>query len=296
MINIYTDGSCDGNPGKGGWAAIITNDDKRTVVSGNEAHTTNNRMELTAVIKGLEASPKGFEVTVFSDSQYVVNTMNRNWKRKANNDLWEQLDMLGTTRNVKWKWIKGHSGHPENEEANRIAGLQSGVVGRTDYSNIGTEGFTHLDEQGQVRMVDVGNKSISSRSAVAKAFVRMKSEIIRMILNGDIPKGDVLACARLAGIMAAKQTSSLIPLCHPIELNQVKIDLDCDESRHGIEVIATVSTNARTGVEMEALTAVTISSLTIYDMCKSVDKGIFIEEIMLVSKHGGKSGDYIRDV
>ena len=132
MINIYTDGSCDGNPGKGGWAAIITNDDKRTVVSGNEGHTTNIRMELRTVIKGLEASPKGFEVTVFSDSQYVVNTMNRNWKRKANNDLWEQLDILGTTRNVKWKWIKGHSGHPENEEANRIAGLQSGVVGRTD--------------------------------------------------------------------------------------------------------------------------------------------------------------------
>jgi cyclic pyranopterin phosphate synthase len=221
--------------------------------------------------------------------------MNKNWKRKVNNDLWEQLDMLATARNIKWKWIKGHSGHPENEEANRIAGLQSGVIGRADYSDLTIEGLTHLDEHGQVRMVDVGNKSISSRSAVAKAFVRMESGIIRMILDGEIPKGDVLACARLAGIMAAKQTSSLIPLCHPIELNQVKIDLDCDELRHGIVVRATVSTNARTGVEMEALTAVTISSLTIYDMCKSLDKSISIEEIILISKRGGKSGDYQRD-
>ena len=187
-LKIYTDGACSGNPGKGGWAAIIFDDDEnQTKISGNEKNTTNNRMELTAVIKGLEASPKGFEVTVFSDSQYVVNTMNRNWKRKANNDLWEQLDMLGTTRNVKWKWIKGHSGHPENEEANRIAGLQSGVVGRTDYSNIGTEGFTHLDEQGQVRMVDVGNKSISSRSAVAKAFVRIFKSVFETFQKEVLP-------------------------------------------------------------------------------------------------------------
>ena len=295
MINIYTDGSCEGNPGKGGWAAIIIDDEKRAVISGNEYYSTNNRMELTAAIKGLEAAPEGSEVTVFSDSQYLVNTMNRNWKRKANNDLWNKVDILVTTHDVKWKWIKGHSGHPENEEADRIAGLQSGIVEGEHYSDLVTSRLTHLDEQGRVNMVDVGNKIISKRSAIAKAFVNMESGIIRMILDGGIPKGDVLACARLAGIMAAKHTSSLIPLCHPIQLNQVKIDLDCDESRNGIEVRATVTTDARTGVEMEALTAVTIASLTIYDMCKSLDKSISIEEIMLVSKRGGKSGDYQRD-
>ena len=130
MINIYTDGSCQGNPGRGGWAAIVVDDEGRRVLSGSEMRTTNNRMELVAAIRGLDSVPRDASATVHSDSQYLVNTMTRNWKRKANVDLWAQLDTLTSSREVKWQWVRGHAGHPENEEANTIAGREAGVAKR----------------------------------------------------------------------------------------------------------------------------------------------------------------------
>jgi ribonuclease HI len=121
MIEIYTDGACLGNPGPGGWAAVMVEGGSRQTVQGGEAQTTNNRMEILAVIKGLEAIPESGEATVFSDSQYVINTMTRNWKRKANLDLWERLDAEAGKHRVKWRWVRGHVGHPLNEMADKLA-------------------------------------------------------------------------------------------------------------------------------------------------------------------------------
>ena len=153
--------------------------------------------------------------------------------------------------------------------------------------------LTHLDERGQASMVDVGHKPDTQREAVARGFVAMQPETLALIRDGLVTKGDVLATARLAGIMGAKSTPHLIPLCHPIPLNQVVVDLEIDEGRSGIHVTATARTEAKTGVEMEALTAVSIAALTIYDMCKSADRGMHIEDIRLVRKLGGKSGDIV---
>ena len=153
--------------------------------------------------------------------------------------------------------------------------------------------LTHLDEAGRANMVDVGWKPDTDREAVARGFVSMLPETLRLIKDGLVKKGDVLATARLAGIMAAKQTSHLIPLCHPIPLNQVEVDLDLDDGRVGVRISATARTTAKTGVEMEALTAVSVAALTLYDMCKSVDRGMRIQDIRLVKKTGGKSGDIL---
>ena len=153
--------------------------------------------------------------------------------------------------------------------------------------------LTHLDEQGQASMVDVGAKEVTQREAVARGFVAMQPETLRLINEGMVKKGDVVATARLAGIMGAKRTPDLIPLCHPIPLDQVTVELEPDESRSGIHVTATARTSARTGVEMEALTAVSVAALTLYDMCKSVDRGMRIQDVRLVRKLGGKSGDLV---
>ena len=153
--------------------------------------------------------------------------------------------------------------------------------------------LTHLDEQGQASMVDVGWKPDTVREAVAKGYVSMQPETLRLIKDGLMKKGDVLATARLAGIMGAKQTPQLIPLCHPIPLNQVIVDLEVDNERIGVQITATAKTEAKTGVEMEALTAVSIAALTLYDMCKSVDRGMRIQDIRLVRKSGGKSGEIV---
>ena len=154
-------------------------------------------------------------------------------------------------------------------------------------------GLTHLDEQGRAGMVDVGRKPDTEREAVARGFVAMKPETLQLIKDGLVKKGDVLTTARLAGIMGAKSTAQLIPLCHPIPLNHVAVDLELDEVRGGIHVEATAKTEAKTGVEMEALTAVSIAALTLYDMCKSVDRGMRIQDIRLVRKRGGKSGEIV---
>ena len=153
-------------------------------------------------------------------------------------------------------------------------------------------GLTHFDAQGQAHMVDVSEKAHTDRIAVAEGYVRMTPETLDMITEGRAKKGDVLSVARLAGIMGAKKTSELIPLCHPLPITKVALELSADPERPGVRVEATVKTSGQTGVEMEALTAVATACLTIYDMVKAVEKGMVIEDIRLVLKDGGKSGRY----
>ncbi len=152
--------------------------------------------------------------------------------------------------------------------------------------------LTHLDAQGQAQMVDVSGKVQTVRQAVAEAKVRMLQTTFQAIQAGNLPKGDVLGTARLAGIMAAKQTSALIPLCHPLPIQKIEVQITPDAQLPGYIVRATVKTKAETGVEMEALTAVSVAALTLYDMAKALEKSIIIESICLISKTGGKSGDY----
>lgn len=152
--------------------------------------------------------------------------------------------------------------------------------------------LTHIDIQGQAQMVDVSSKEITKRQAVAAAQVRMKTATFETIEAGNAPKGDVLGTARLAGIMAAKQTAQLIPLCHPLPLHKVEVQVEADPQLPGYQIQASVTTKAETGVEMEALTAVSVAALTLYDMAKALEKSIQIESIRLLSKTGGKSGDY----
>ena len=152
--------------------------------------------------------------------------------------------------------------------------------------------LTHFDEQGASRMVDVGNKEITDRVAVAHAKVIMKPETFRLVMDKKIQKGDVFEVARVAGIMAAKQTFTLIPMCHPLNLTSVKIDYT-NNSVNEIDIFSEVRVTGKTGVEMEAITAATVCAITIYDMCKSVDKGMVISDIHLVKKSGGKSGTFV---
>lgn len=153
-------------------------------------------------------------------------------------------------------------------------------------------GLTHFDASGQAHMVDVSEKDITDRIAVAEGYVKMRPETLDLITEGRTKKGDVLSVARLAGIMGAKQTANLIPLCHPLPIAKVALQLTADPDRPGIRVEATVKTTGQTGVEMEALTAVTTACLTIYDMVKAVEKSMVIEDIRLVLKDGGKTGRY----
>ena len=150
--------------------------------------------------------------------------------------------------------------------------------------------FTHFDGDGNAHMVDVGSKPASARRAIVKGHVKMDSATLKMICDGTAKKGDVLAVARLAGIMGAKQTAALIPLCHPMGLDHVSIDFDTDKKLPGVIITATCNVTAATGVEMEAMTAVSIAALTIYDMCKAFDRGMVIGAIRLTHKSGGKSG------
>ena len=151
--------------------------------------------------------------------------------------------------------------------------------------------LTHLDEQGRARMVDVGWKPVTDREAVARGAVQMQPETLRLIQEGLVKKGDVLTIAQLAGIMGAKRTAELIPLCHPLPLNKVDVELEPDAAGSRVNITATASTSGKTGVEMEALTAVTVAALAVYDMCKAVDRGMQIGSVRLVRKRGGQSGD-----
>lgn len=162
--------------------------------------------------------------------------------------------------------------------------------------------LTHVDESGAARMVDVGDKDVTHRVAVATGFIAMLPATLELIVGGDAPKGDVLAAARIAGIMAAKRTSDLIPMCHPLAITHASVELSpvraqdaAGDGRTGIAITATVATDGKTGIEMEALTAAAIAGLTIYDMCKAVDRGMVLSDVALLSKEGGKSGTWTRE-
>ena len=323
-FDIYTDGSCSGNPGPGGWAAVIEHDGETTRLSGGERSTTNNRMEIMAAIKGLEAAPPGATAVVHSDSEYLVKTMTKGWKRNVNRDLWEQLDLTVAKRNVDFRWVRGHSGHPQNEEADRLAvqAMQAAANGDTSSDSLSPResdslspwervrvgvspspgasdapaegGLTHIDPHGNARMVDVGGKPDSARTAIASGVVAMLPETLSLIIEGRAEKGDVFTVARIAGINAAKHTWELIPLAHQVPLSHVSVDFQpepgADIAR--VRITAQARTTAKTGVEMEALTAVSVAALTVYDMCKAVDRGMTIEGVRLVEKTGGAHGDY----
>lgn len=152
--------------------------------------------------------------------------------------------------------------------------------------------FTHFDGEGNARMVDVSAKAVTERTATAKGSVFMQAETMNLIMQGGVKKGDVLSVAQLAGIMGAKKTADLIPLCHPLSLDAVNLELSCDPDRDAVDITATCRLQGRTGVEMEALTAVSVAALTVYDMCKAVDRGMRIADIRLIRKAGGKSGTF----
>ncbi|MBR0405393.1 MAG: cyclic pyranopterin monophosphate synthase MoaC [Eggerthellaceae bacterium] len=160
--------------------------------------------------------------------------------------------------------------------------------------------LTHIDEKGDVRMVDVSAKPDTERIAIAEGFISMKPSTLALIVEGKAAKGDVLACARVAGVMAAKQTSSLIPMCHPLSITKAKVECtpvfegERDDERVGIHVITTCGVTGKTGIEMEALTAASVACLTIYDMCKAVDRGMEITDVRLLRKDGGKTGLWLR--
>ncbi len=155
--------------------------------------------------------------------------------------------------------------------------------------------LTHLDAQGRAAMVDVSDKPVSERTATARCTVLMQPKTISLIRGGAVEKGDVLSVARLAGIMGAKRTPDLIPLCHPLNPTSIEVDLSVDATRNAVDINATVKVDGKTGVEMEALTAATIAALTVYDMVKAVDRGTTITNVRLVHKAGGKSGEYRAD-
>lgn len=266
MFKLYTDGACLN--GKTGWAAVIVEGDEKTYLKDKGTENTSNRIELQAAIKGLSYIPKGSEVIVYSDSLYLVNTMLGKWKRKANLDLWQELDRLSMERKVKWQWAKRDE-YPELKEAHQLAERMALGEG--------------------VKMVDISPKPITEREATAKAIVRMKPTTLSSIKKGEISKGDVIALAQIAGIMGAKKTAELIPLCHPILIEDIQVEVIPNERESLIEIRAKVKGEGKTGMEMEALTAVAVSALTVYDMCKSIDPAMSME-IKLIKKSGGKSG------
>jgi cyclic pyranopterin phosphate synthase len=156
-------------------------------------------------------------------------------------------------------------------------------------------GFTHFDQAGNAAMVDVSGKAVTARTATARARVVMEPATLVMIQQGSAKKGDVLGVARLAGIMGAKRTADLIPLCHPLPITSAKVDLEVDAAANAVEITATVRTSGQTGVEMEALTAASVAALTVYDMCKAVDRSMRIEGLRVTHKAGGKSGEFSQD-
>lgn len=155
--------------------------------------------------------------------------------------------------------------------------------------------LTHIDDNGAARMVDVGEKEVTRRSASAQAIVSMQPETLSLILSGGMPKGDVFACARIAGIMAAKRTWELIPMCHPLPIEGIEMEIT-PISDTDVRIVSTLRCTHKTGIEMEALTAASVAALTLYDMCKAVDRGMVIRDVMLLRKSGGKSGDFCREV
>tara|TARA_E500000081_G_C6073446_1_gene324121 strand:- start:28 stop:900 length:873 start_codon:yes stop_codon:yes gene_type:complete len=290
MINIYTDGACSVNPGVGGWGAVIIYDSgMEEKIYGSDPETTNNRMEITAVIKSLEKVNEKNSIKIYSDSTYVINTITKNWKRNANNDLWDALDKLLEGRDIQWEWVKGHSGDKYNDIADKLA-----VDAITSLKKNNSKELSHLDSEGKIKMVDVSGKGITSRTAVVSGKVVMKKETLEIIKKGELKKGDIFTLSRTAGITAVKSTPTLIPLCHTIPLSEIKIEINVDEELPGLVVKCTTKADWKTGVEIEAFTGVSITCVTIYDMCKAVDKSAYITDVKLLEKYGGASGDYSR--
>ena len=298
MFEVYTDGAYNPVLDQGGWAAVVVKDGQKRLFSGTVKQTTNNRMEITAALEGIIKTPQGAEVTIYTDSQYLFGCMAKGWKRKANTDLFEKLDAAVHQRKVKWQWIRGDDGNPFHKQAHNRACALAGLDERASPSGKQAEPakalvagkLTHLDAAGRPKMVDVTEKPDTEREAIAKGRVVMKAATLDLIKKGAVAKGEVLSVAQLAGIMAAKQTPHLIPLCHPLLIGEVKVEFELDEKNSAIDITATVKSTGKTGVEMEALTATAVAALTIYDMCKAVDRGMQIENIRLVRKSGGKSG------
>jgi cyclic pyranopterin phosphate synthase len=292
MIEIYTDGAYNPVLGQGGWGAVIVENSQKQVFSGMAKKTTSNRMEITAALEGVLRTPQGSEVVVYTDSQYLFGCVTKGWQRRANRDLWEELDVAVSQRKVHWQWIDQSARNSFHKEAHALATnlASQGETLRPLLRTVVAGEVTHIDEHGRPRMVDISAKSDTQREAVAKGVVRMQPSTLDRLKKGEVAKGDVLAVAQLAGIMAAKQTPHLIPLCHPILIADVKVEFSLDEASNTVEITTTVKSTGKTGVEMEALTATAVTALTIYDMCKAVDRSLKIENIRLVRKSGGKSG------
>jgi cyclic pyranopterin phosphate synthase len=292
MIQIYTDGAYNPVLRQGGWGAVIVENSQKQVFSGMAKRTTSNRMEITAALEGVWRTPKGVELVIYTDSQYLFGCMARGWQRRANRDLWEQLDEAVNQRKVHWEWVDQSAKNAFHKKAHDLAtnlASQKERLKPVTRTKVAGE-LTHIDAAGRPRMVDVSEKPDTQREAVAKGVVRMQASTLDRIKKGQMAKGDVLAVAQLAGIMAAKETPHIIPLCHPILIGDIKVEFSLDEANSTVEITITVKSTGKTGVEMEALTATAITALTIYDMCKAVDRSMKIENIRLVKKSGGKSG------
>jgi len=300
LIEIYTDGANNPILSQGGWGAVILEDGQKRVFSGMVKKTTSNRMEITAALEGISQTPQDAEVTIYTDSQYLFGCMAKGWQRRANRDLWEKLDAAVAQRRVRWQWIERDNNNPAHQKAHALA---TGLTGQGEAlpsipaagqaapleAPVGDE-LTHVDALGRPKMVDITEKPDTQRQAVAEGRVKMKAATLDRLKKGEMPKGDVLTVAQLAGIMAAKQTPQIIPLCHPLLIGEVKIEFALDEAASTVSITAMVKSTGKTGVEMEALTAAAVAALTIYDMCKAIDRGIQIENIRLIRKSGGKSG------
>jgi cyclic pyranopterin phosphate synthase len=300
MVEVYTDGAFNPALDQGGWGAVIIKDGQKQVFSGADRKTTSNRMEITAALEGIGQTPQDSEVVVYTDSQYLFGCMTKGWQRRANRDLWEKLDVTVIRRRVRWHWIERNDTNPFHQEAHNLAtnlARQSENLPPVSFQEQKPQQrapymdeLTHMDPLGRPRMVDVTEKADTQREAVARCLVRMKASTFDMLTKGNMPKGDVLAVAQLAGIMAAKQTPNLIPLCHTLLIGSTRVEFSLDKKESIVEITATVKSMGKTGVEMEALTATVVTALTVYDMCKAVDRGIQIESIRLIRKSGGKSG------
>ena len=300
MIEIYTDGAYNPVLGQGGWGAVVVESGQKRVFSDMAKKTTSNRMEITAALEGVLHTPQNSEVVVYTDSQYLFGCVTKGWQRKANRDLWDQLDEAVGHRKVHWQWIDQSVKNRFHKEAHAVAtslASQAEMLRPVTLEQQKPQPeapavveLTHIDASGRPRMVDISAKPDTRREAVAKGVVRMQPSTLDRLRKGEMAKGDVLAVAQLAGIMAAKQTPSLIPLCHPILIADVKVEFSLDEASNTVEITTTVKSTGKTGVEMEALTATAVTALTIYDMCKAVDRSLKIENIRLVRKSGGKSG------
>ncbi len=303
MIEIYADGAYNPLLSQGSWAAAVVRNGEKRILSGTVKRTTSNRMEITAALEGIAYTPVGEEMTIYTDSQYLCGCMTRDWQRRANRDLWEKLDEAVVQRKVRWEWLDQDVGHPLHHEvhqlANNLAGQHSepaqAVAAEKESPGLKAPAaeLTHLDALGRPRMVAISAKPDTERQAIAKCVVYMKPETLEKLKKGDMPKGDVFTTAQLAGIMAAKETPHLIPLCHPVLIGEVKVEFRVDEKESIVEITSMVKNTGKTGVEMEALTAAAVAALTVYDMCKAIDRGMRIDRLRLTRKSGGKSGTII---